>query len=267
MDILKRTMAPITDAAWKEIDAEAVRILKGNLSGRGVVDFVGPYGWEKAAVNLGEVKEVKKEFVKGVNWGIRQVQPLLELRVPISLNIWDLDNLERGGQAPDLESVAEAARQAALFEEKAVYQGFADAGITGICQVSGKSFGLPRDAEKLLPALEDGILALQQRGISGPYQLVLGTDAYKIVMAGDDKGYPLICRIKELVGSDIKWSPGLEVGALVSKRGGDYVFTCGQDLCIGYHSHTTKTVDLFLTESFTFQVLEPAAAVSFAWKG
>jgi uncharacterized linocin/CFP29 family protein len=37
--------------------------------------------------------------------------------------------------------------------------------------------------------------------------------------------------------------------------------TVGQDLSIGYLSHGKESVDLYLTESFTFRVLEPAAAV------
>jgi uncharacterized linocin/CFP29 family protein len=52
-DILRRSLAPITEEAWKEIDLQAARTLKGNLSGRGLVDFSGPHGWTMAAVNLG----------------------------------------------------------------------------------------------------------------------------------------------------------------------------------------------------------------------
>jgi uncharacterized linocin/CFP29 family protein len=35
----------------------------------------------------------------------------------------------------------------------------------------------------------------------------------------------------------------------------------GQDLAIGYAYHEKHSVELYLTESFTFQVLEPTAAV------
>lgn len=266
MDILKRSMAPITAAAWEEIDAEATRVLKGNLSARGLVDFAGPEGWEKAAVNLGVMQLGGTELVDGVHWGMRQVQPLIELRVPFSLDIWDLDNVDRGAPAPDLEAVAAAARKIAMFEETTVYNGFADAQIKGICQEAGKPVPLTKDAGSFNAALEEGILTLQQRGIGGPYQLMLGTEAYKMVMAGDDRGYPLVRRVRELVGADIKWSPALTAGVLFSRRGGDYVFTCGQDLSIGYHAHDTRSVQMYVTESFTFQVLTPEAAAVFAWK-
>ncbi len=260
MDILKRSLAPISDGAWNEIEEEAERILKGNLSARGIVDFDGPGGWKKAAINLGSLKLGKKTPVKGIEWGTREVLPLLELRVPFSLDIWDLDNLERGGQAPNLDPVAEAAQKTAQFEEAAVYLGLPEAGFKGICETAA-TVGLPGDTGGLIPAFEDAILALQQQGVAGPYQLVLGTQVYRDVMAGDDKGYPLARRVKELFGGDFKWSPAIEGGVVLSRRGGDFLFTCGQDLSIGYHRHDAKKVDLFITESFAFQVLEPAAAV------
>ena len=42
--------------------------------------------------------------------------------------------------------------------------------------------------------------------------------------------------------------------------------TVGQDLSIGYRSHDKENVDLYLTESFTFRVLEPAAGVELKYK-
>jgi len=38
--------------------------------------------------------------------------------------------------------------------------------------------------------------------------------------------------------------------------------TGSQDLAIGYKTHDTHDVELYFTESFTFRVLEPAAAVA-----
>jgi uncharacterized linocin/CFP29 family protein len=58
------------------------------------------------------------------------------------------------------------------------------------------------------------------------------------------------------------WAPALQGGAvLLSVRGGDYELTVGQDLSIGYAVHDRTDVELFLTESFTFRVLEEKAAI------
>jgi uncharacterized linocin/CFP29 family protein len=48
---------------------------------------------------------------------------------------------------------------------------------------------------------------------------------------------------------------------LLSTRGGDYELTVGQDLSIGYAVHDRENVELYLTESFTFRVLEEKAAI------
>ena len=58
------------------------------------------------------------------------------------------------------------------------------------------------------------------------------------------------------------WAPALEEGAvLLSTRGGDFELTVGQDLSVGYAKHTDSEVELFITESFTFRVLENKAAI------
>jgi uncharacterized linocin/CFP29 family protein len=80
-------------------------------------------------------------------------------------------------------------------------------------------------------------------------------------MAGEANAYPLRERIKAMVKGGIHWTPLLEGGAVLSRRGGDFELTVGQDLAIGYKQHDAKDVDLYYTESFTFRVLEPAAAV------
>jgi len=50
---------------------------------------------------------------------------------------------------------------------------------------------------------------------------------------------------------------------MITQRGGDIELILGQDLAIGYESHTAGKVTLFFTESFTFRVLEPAAVLNF----
>jgi uncharacterized linocin/CFP29 family protein len=49
---------------------------------------------------------------------------------------------------------------------------------------------------------------------------------------------------------------------VLSQRGGDYSFELGNDLSIGYTSHDSTSVRLYLEESFTFNVLEERAAVA-----
>lgn len=261
-DLLRRSMAPISDKAWAEIDKQAHRTLKGNLSGRKIVDFSGPHGLELGAVNLGLLKIPEGDGARTTPWGLRQVLPLVEVRIPFTLKIWDMDNVDRGAKAPDLDTLIAAAHKIAIFEEGAVYKGLADAGIKGLIESAHhKPIALPKTAEGFIAAVESGVLALQKAGIGGPYALALGTVPYEIMMAGNDECYPILKKLKALIASDITWSPVLEGGVILSRRGGDFEFTSGQDLSIGYKSHSATEVELYLTESFTFRVLEPKAVV------
>ena len=67
--------------------------------------------------------------------------------------------------------------------------------------------------------------------------------------------------LQEILGGPIVWAPAVKGGAVLSLRGGDFLFDSGQDLSIGYLSHDTEAVELYLEESFSFLVATPDAAV------
>jgi uncharacterized linocin/CFP29 family protein len=232
------------------------------------VDFFGPHGWQFAAVNLGRLDVGSDIEVDGVDWGLHKVLPLAEIRVPFTLGIWELDDVARGAKNPCLDSLKAAARKAAIFEETAIYHGFEGAGIQGMIQMSSHpSVPLSPDRSRLVESIELALIAIQEAEIGGPYALVLGTEPYKWLMAGEPKAYPLRTRIEALITGGIHWSPVLEGGAVLSRRGGDLEMTVGQDLTIGYKLHNAREVELYFTESFTFRVLEPAAAVELKLEG
>lgn len=260
--ILRREMAPISDKSWKEIELQGSRILKGNLTARKLVDFQGPLGLEFAAVSLGRLRVDAASEASEVGWGVHKVLPLVEIRVPFSLPLWELDNVERGARDPDLGSMTDAARKAALFEETALFHGFPGAGIRGMLQDStNPPVVLSPDRSRLTESVELALLAIQEREIGGPYALVLGTEPFKWLMAGEPDAYPLRNRISALVAGGIHWSPVLEGGAVLSRRGGDFEMTVGMDMSIGYKLHDAQEVELYFAESFAFRVLEPAASV------
>jgi uncharacterized linocin/CFP29 family protein len=49
---------------------------------------------------------------------------------------------------------------------------------------------------------------------------------------------------------------------VVSLRGGDFLFDCGEDISIGYDHTDAQRVNLYLSESFSFRVVTPEAAVA-----
>jgi uncharacterized linocin/CFP29 family protein len=263
MDSLKRSLAPITDAAWAEITREAKDAFRLNLSARSIVDVSEPHGLDFSAVNLGRLelpKRQKKDVA--VRYGVRKVLPLVEARASFELGIWELDNMDRGARDPDLGPLHGAAMELAKFEEEAVYQGFAEAGITGLMDSSSfEPIAVKPTASALPEAVERAVLRLRYAEVDGPYALALGAALHTILQTGVVSGYPIRKRVRELIDGPIVLAPFLTGGVVVSRRGGDTELTLGQDTSIGYETHDTSTVRLFFSESFTFRVLAPEAVV------
>ncbi|HEV7556777.1 MAG TPA: family 1 encapsulin nanocompartment shell protein [Kofleriaceae bacterium] len=263
MDLLKRELAPITSEAWEQIDDEARRVLELHLAGRKLVDFSGPHGWKLGGVNTGRLTHIEKAPVKNVAHAIRVVRPLVELRSPIVLPILELDYAERGANDLDLDPVIATAERVAHAEDGAIFHGFKDGDIKGIIESSPHT---PIDVSSNLDwprALTEAKEVLRLAGVNGPYALAAGLEAYAELISTGDDGYPLRKRVEEnILDSAIVWAPALRGGAvLMSTRGGDYELTVGQDLSIGYAGSDRTTVELYLTESFTFRVLEDKAAI------
>ena len=263
MDLLKRELAPISGEAWEQIDEEARRVLKLHLAGRKVVDFSGPHGWTLGGVNTGRLVNIEAPAVPEVGHAIRDVRPLIELRSPIVLDILELDYAARGAGDLNLDPVIAAAERVARAEDSAIFHGFKGGNVTGIVEASPHA---PIDVQtkvdwpRVVSAAAD---KLRLAGVNGPYALVLGSPAFEELMSGGDDGYPLRKRITDSVAqTSLVWAPALKGGALlISIRGGDYELTVGQDLSVGYASHDRTKVELYLTESFTFRILEDKAAI------
>lgn len=263
VDLLRRELAPVVPEAWKEIDREAKRVLALNLTGRKLVDFDGPHGWTYAAVNLGRLAPPARSPLEGVEARMRLVQPLVELRVPLRLRFEDLDGAARGARQFELGPVIEAAEKVARAEDGAIFNGFREASVTGIFQASPhQPLKIPDSAAKYPEMVLEAAEVLRESGINGPYALALGNECYKQVSLATEAGYPIRKRIEQqILDGPLLWTPSVDGALLLSVRGGDFVLTVGQDVSVGYASHDRETVELFLTESFTFRVLDGGAAV------
>ena len=261
LDILKRKLAPVLPEAWKYIDAEAARVLTLDLAARKLVDFDGPHGWRHAAVNTGRLDLFAQDPVPEVRAGVRRVQPLVELRTPFRLDSMELDSVARGETDPELDAVVKAAERMAHAEDHAVFNGYPGAGITGIVEASPHPRQTLRDPLSYPRVLLEAKEVLRAAGINGPYGLALGLRAYEEVYTATEDGHPILRTIERIVEGPIVRARGLAGAVLMSVRGGDYQLTVGQDHSVGYAYHEKTWIELYLTESFTFRILEPAAAV------
>jgi uncharacterized linocin/CFP29 family protein len=268
MNHLRRELAPISEEGWHEVEVEAARALRSFLAARKLVDVTGPLGWEYASVDLGSVQRVDDPPAAGVDTSVRQVAPLVELRTPFSLARSELDAIDRGSRSPDLEPVVEAARKAALAEDKIVFHGFDGAGIAGIASASPqKSIPIDDDYEEFPGAAARAVAALRQAGVDGPYGIALGPRCYTGVIETTQKGgYPVLEQLRLITGGPLAWAPAVDGSVVLSVRGGDFELTLGEDLSIGFVAADADRVQLFLEESLAFRAHTPEAAVALVYQ-
>ncbi|TDY53158.1 putative linocin/CFP29 family protein [Aminivibrio pyruvatiphilus] len=261
MDILRRAASLITPEAWAELDRQAKKVLTANLSARKFVDVEGPKGWSYSAHPTGRLDVAQKQPKDGVQIGVNRVLPLVEARHTFDMDIWELDNISRGAKDPDLSTLEKAAKEIALFEEKAVYKGLASAGIEGLAAAAkGRSVKLGGDdAEKIVDALSAAIYRLHEDAVEGPYALAASPKLWKAIY-GAASCYPISKHVGNLVDKVILSTQ--DESYVVSLRGGDFELVLGQDLSLGFEERNGGKVRLFFTESFTFRVITPEAVVA-----
>jgi uncharacterized linocin/CFP29 family protein len=264
MNNLHRELAPISEMAWADIEEEASRTLKRHLAARRVVDVLGPKGLELSAVGTGHLLDIQAPG-EGIQAAQRIAQPLVELRVPFELTRQAIDDVERGATDSDWSPVKEAARKIAFAEDRSVFNGYAAAGIQGICEGSSNAaVVLPSNVRGYPGAVAQAVSQLRLAGVNGPYALVLGAEAYAAASGGSDQGYPVFDHIERVVDGGIIWAPAIEGGFVVTTRSGDFELDIGQDISIGYRTHSCTVVELYFQETFTFRLLTTEAAVVLA---
>lgn len=262
MDRLKRSSAPITAQAWKEIDETAKDVVTNMLAARKVLKVNGPKGWEYNAVNEGRLANVDEPKEMEVCSGVYAVHPLTEARVSFELSKWELDNIERGAKDPDLDNLETAVERLALFEEDAIYNGLQKGMIEGLIPAAGHTMVLEGDGNAILHAIGEAKYALMNAYVEMPYDLIVSKEVYdkiNVIFEGEH----LIKRIKMLTGGEVYRAKRIEGALLLPHRDEDLEFTVGQDYAIGYEAETSETVRLFATVSFTLRVLEPKKIVHF----
>ena len=264
MNNLHRELAPISDAAWAQIEEEASRTLKRYLAGRHVVDLHGPSGVALSAVGTGHLHNIGAP-ADGIIARQRDVKPLVELRVPFELDRQMIDDVERGANDSDWQPVKDAAKKIAFAEDGAIFEGYAGGGIEGIRQgTSNPIETLPSDVRNYPDAIAHAVNQLRLVGVDGPYSALLSADAYTALAEARDYGDPVLEHVRRLIDGEIIWAAAITGAFILTTRGGDFDLHIGQDISIGYSSHTDTAVHLYLQETFTFLLLTAEAAVALA---
>jgi len=266
MNHLLRELAPVSDGAWQQIEAEAQRTLRHFLTARRLVDVSGPHGWTDAAVTRGRAEELG-DAPEGIEGRVRTVQPLVEYRATFELERVELDAIDRGAVDSDLDPVRDAARRLAVAEDAAVFHGQASARLKGVADASPHAkLSISDDYRDYPGTVARAVAQLQSVGIGGPYAIALGPRCYTgVIETTEMGGYPVLEHLRLISGGPVLWAPAVDGALVLSTRGDDYQLRLGQDVGIGYLQHDATSVQLYLEESFTFTVLTPEAAVHLAY--
>jgi uncharacterized linocin/CFP29 family protein len=261
MNNLHRELAPISAVAWADLEDEARRSFKRHVAGRRVVDVPAPGGVSLSAVATGQLEDIDPPAA-GVVAHVRRSQPIVELRVPFTVDRRQVDDVERGAKDADWQPVKDAARQIAYAEDRAVFGGYPAAGIEGIrASSSNPAIPLPGEVRDYPNAVSQAVTALRLAGVGGPYTLALSAAAYTAVNETSDHGYPIHDHIARVLDGGIVWAPAIDGAFLLSTRGGDFELRIGQDLSIGYLSHDATGIELYFEETLTFLAYTSEASV------
>ena len=262
MNNLHRQLAPISDAAWTQIEEEIARTLKRYLAGRRVVDVPSPGTNALPGIATGHLVSIDPPAV-GIVARQREVKPLVELRVPFELSRHAIDDVERGSDDSNWQPAKDAAKTLAFAEDRVIFDGYKAASIQGIREgTSNPIKSLPDDVSDYPDAVAQALTQLRLVGVNGPYSVLLGANEYTGLVETRDHGYPLLEHVKRIIDGEIVWAPAVSGAFVLSTRGGDFELNLGPDVSIGYLSHTDTSVRLYLEEAFTFRVLTTEASVA-----
>ncbi|GGH17628.1 family 1 encapsulin nanocompartment shell protein [Silvibacterium dinghuense] len=257
-----RELAPISDAAWSQIEEETARTFKRYLAGRRIVDVASSAGGAFSGVGTGHLKPVKAPS-DGIIASQLEVKSLVELRVSFELSRQVIDDVERGAKDSNWQPAKDAAKKLALAEDRAIFDGYKDAAIQGIREgTSNPVHVLPADVRDYPDAIAHALSQLRLVGVNGPYSVALGPDEYTALAETRDHGYPVLDHVKRIVDGDLIWAPAIQGAFVLTTRGGDFELNLAQDVSIGYLSHNDSTVQLYLQETFVFRVLTSEASVA-----
>jgi uncharacterized linocin/CFP29 family protein len=183
--------------------------------------------------------------------------------VPFELSRQAIDDVERGAEDSNWQPAKDAAKALAFAEDRAIFDGYQAANIQGIRQgTSNPIKALPEDVRDYPDAIAEALNQLRLVGVNGPYSALLGAAEYTGLAETRDHGYPVLEHVKRIIDGNIVLASAINGAFVLSTRGGDFELNIGQEVSIGYLSHTDTAVRLYLQETFTFRVLTSEASVA-----
>lgn len=251
-DFLTREDAPIGAELWVLLDETLVNAARGQLSVRRLLEIEGPFGFGLKSVPLDDAEEVDGVITS-------PCLPLALISSTVAIGKRDLAGYEYSHLPPNLNRLADAARDAARKEDDFLLNGLA--GSQGLREYPGvEHHGLGDWSTPGAAAsdLIDAVTVLDEAGFHGPYVLGLSPRRYNQLFYSETcwTAYQMISQI---VRSIVKL-PALMEGGVLMAEGRQYAsIILGQDLTLGFIGPTQNTLEFSISESLALLVREPRA--------
>ncbi len=164
-------LAPISDAAWAEIEEETTRTLKRYLAGRRLVDVPTPGGIVLPGVGTGTF-EAGCGARRGHSRKTARGEAAGGVAGSFELSRQMVDDVERGSEDSDWQPAKDAAKKLAFAEDRAIFNGYHEADIQGIREsTSNPVETLPADVRDYPDAVAHALSQLRLVGVNGPTPL------------------------------------------------------------------------------------------------
>ncbi|MBN2870916.1 MAG: encapsulin [Campylobacterales bacterium] len=261
MKFLNRETSPISSAVWSQIDAVFTPLLSQRLKLRSLVGFT-PVAFETDAIATGNLTSLASS--EHLSMSIREPVRMVEIRYGFDLPKSVVEDFKRDKSDFDDTVFKHVANRFSAVENSLILEGVKEAQIEGILNNIPRKPIHAKNTKGLIDAVASMIAAFGAEFVEGPYKLVLST-ATLIKMVGESEGGVSVkSRLESLLGANffvVCESIGDDRILALSQRGGDFALYNGLDVSIGFSEEKEDAYALFMTESCTFRILNPEAAL------
>ena len=212
MNNLHRELAPISDAAWADIETEARRTFEQNVAappgGGPEPDPTAP-GWPAwTPATWSEIDGPRRRRHRA-RCGCRSRWSSSGSRSRSTGRTWTTWSAAR--RTPTGSRSRTRPRRSPSPRTAAVFEGYPAAGIAGIRPSSSNpALTLPAEARDYPDVVSQAVSALRLAGVGGPFSLLLSADAYTLVSETSDHGYPIREHLARVLDGEIIWAPAID---------------------------------------------------------
>jgi uncharacterized linocin/CFP29 family protein len=270
MRYLSRDAASLPEGLWSKIDSAVVKTARNFLTGRRFLHVFGPLGLGVGEIAIDDADGLEEVDQGGIiTTAGRKYAEIPTIYDDFTLLAKDLERAEKAGYPADLSKAMASAEACALKEEKLIYFGNAALGYEGLLTAPGVNKVEKKDwstGENAFADISAAIALLAEKGLYGPYALVMSPDLYmQLQRLQPGTGLLEIERVSKLVGGRVYKAPALGKGkaALVCSDPRNMDLVIGQDMATAYLEQKELNHSFRVLETVLLRIKRKQAVIVF----